>query len=131
MAKLNHFDTLVERFASVADFCIVYIEEAHPLDGWAFRNNPYAIRQHQTQVERLKAAYQLADTHPRCPILVDTMDNTANYNYGALYERLYIVLDGRVVYSGDRGPQGYKLEEVEVWLEGFMNSKLSSSSSED
>lgn len=51
-----------------------------------------------------------------CPVTVDTMSNMANTDYGGLFERLYVLKNGRIVYQGDRGPVGYKLEEVEAWL---------------
>ena len=40
MAKLRHFNRVVERFRSLADFTLVYVQEAHAADGdWAIHNN--------------------------------------------------------------------------------------------
>lgn len=39
LTKLRDFGDIVRDFADVADFVIVYIEEAHPSDGWAFKVN--------------------------------------------------------------------------------------------
>ena len=50
---------------------------------------------------------------PKCPIVVDDISDEANLQYGGLYERLYIVLDDVIVYQGERGPIGYRMEEVE------------------
>lgn len=36
-AKLRDFGEIVRDFSDVADFVIVYIEEAHPSDGWALK----------------------------------------------------------------------------------------------
>lgn len=36
MASLQTLGSLVKEFAEEADFVIVYIEEAHPDDGWKF-----------------------------------------------------------------------------------------------
>ena len=33
--KLAQFEVLVQKYSDVADFVVVYIEEAHPTDGWA------------------------------------------------------------------------------------------------
>ena len=60
---------------------------------------------------------QLDDS--RCPVVVDSMHDTANRLYGAFYERLYIVLDGVVVYEGGYGPEYYNMDEVEVWLNRY------------
>lgn len=40
MALLQKFLKLSQRFSDVADFAIVYIEEAHALDEWAFDVSP-------------------------------------------------------------------------------------------
>ena len=37
MAKLSEFERLNTEFGSVADFLVVYIEEAHPSDGWMLK----------------------------------------------------------------------------------------------
>ena len=50
---------------------------------------------------------------PKCPIVVDDISDEANLQYGGLYERLYIVLDDVIVYQGERGPMGYRMEEDE------------------
>lgn len=116
MVKLGHFNKLVARFTDVADFLVIYIEEAHPLDGWAFRNN-HDINKHRTIQERRQAAQRIKNkVHKDCPVMVDDMSDNANIRYGGYYERLYILLDGIVVYEGGRGPQNYKMQEVEDWL---------------
>ena len=50
------------------------------------------------------------------------MDNKAGTAYAAMPERLYVVLDGKIVYEGDLGPFGYNLDEVEQYL--VTRSKL-------
>ena len=36
MEKLQTFSKIIEDFADVADFVIIYTAEAHPSDGWCF-----------------------------------------------------------------------------------------------
>ena len=55
-------------------------------------------------------------------ILVDFMDNKAGTAFAAMPERLYVVLDGKIVYEGLQGPFDYRLDEVEQFLES--RSKL-------
>lgn len=100
---------------------MIYIEEAHASDGWKFRNN-YDINVHKSLEDRLNAANKLRELKPGCPIVSDTIENDANKAYGGLYERLYIILDGVVVYEGGRGPMFYKVEEVEDWLNKHFKS---------
>ena len=77
-----------------------------------------------------------AEELPSGPVLVDNMNDEASTAYGAQPERLYIILDGRIVYQvtskanamkicndfhmyfkGGVGPWLYKPEEVNSWLE--------------
>jgi hypothetical protein len=117
MADLARFNSTIARFAKVADFLTIYIDEAHASDGWRFRRNPYNIRQHRTLKERCAAAQILADTDLACPVVVDSMSSEADRKYGGSSERLYIVLDGVVVYAGKMGPMGYHVQEVTDWLQ--------------
>ena len=45
------------------------------------------------------------------------MDDRANLAFAALPERLYVILDGKVVLQGGLGPFNYNIEEVEQFLE--------------
>ncbi|XP_072429831.1 type I iodothyronine deiodinase isoform X2 [Chiloscyllium punctatum] len=87
-------------------------------DGWAFKNN-VAIKQHQNLSERLDSARLLLNEKAQCPVVVDTMDNTTCVKYAAMPERLYVVLNGKVIYKGGRGPWGYQLEEVRLLLQNL------------
>lgn len=121
VAKLAGFNEIIAEFGDKADFLAIYIEEAHASDGWKFENN-FDINKHRSLQDRLAAAKMLRDLDPHCLVMVDRMDNEANKLYGALYERLYIILDSVVVYEGKRGPMGYKIEEVHEWLNNYFRS---------
>ena len=121
---------LAERSAPIADFLVIYIEEAHPIDGWALGNN-YAVTTHRTLAERINAARFLltetsesirADVRENLTLVVDSIDDEANRAYGGLFERLYIIRDGVVEYQGARGPSGYRIAEVEDWLDKYSAS---------
>ena len=118
MAMFDTFCKMVSDFAAIADFVTVYIEEAHATDGWMIPNNPYNIKIHRTLEERLIAGRLLKESRAStpCPIVVDSMSDDANKAYGGLYERLYVVLDNRIVYQGRRGPSEYFIHEVQEWL---------------
>ncbi|ELU00448.1 hypothetical protein CAPTEDRAFT_204892 [Capitella teleta] len=109
------------RVGSIADyqrpghFLCVYIEEAHPSDGWAFSGN-IDIRQHKTIDSRLAAAEILSLRKPSFPIVVDSMTDEANIKYGGLFERLYVFRDDVIEYQGGRGPSGCHVAEVEQHL---------------
>ena len=64
----------------------------------------------------MEAARFLDDYECGCQIVMDTMKDEANSAYGAFPERLYIILDGTIVYQGGMGPFFYKLQEVKDFL---------------
>jgi hypothetical protein len=41
--KLREFGEIQNDFADIADFLIVYIEEAHPVDGWKLNVSPFCF----------------------------------------------------------------------------------------
>ncbi|XP_069987731.1 thyroxine 5-deiodinase-like isoform X1 [Penaeus vannamei] len=123
MASLERFHEMTEDYSELADFALVYTAEAHPIDGYFLKDN-LQIPKHKTLEERYKAAQLMLDQQPQsCPVLVDRLSDEANKAYAASPGRLYIVLEGIVVYKGGQGPLGYKINEVEAWLEAFREHK--------
>ena len=118
----DDFVELVKEFQSVADFLTIYIEEAHPTDEWAFHNN-YDIKQHKTLQERMVAANIVAEKIAPCQVYLDPMNNENNLAYGALPERLYIIVDGVIKFAGIKGPPGYKPLQVRAWLSKYTKQK--------
>lgn len=108
-----------------AHFAVVYMEEAHPTDGWMTSNVKHRIAQHTSLEQRAAAATVLESElaslfagEPRLvatvglsltPVLVDGMDNLAATTFGALPERLAILVDGELRFLGGRGPDDYSL----------------------
>ena len=122
MALLADFKQVVADFSDVADFVTIYISEAHAINQWNFPGNKYKIKKHTSLQDRIQAANFLLDDEELRPpgtFLIDTMDNEADLLYGGMPERLYIILDGVVVYGGRKGPVGYKLNKVREWLEKY------------
>uniref|UniRef100_A0A9L0T7I7 Iodothyronine deiodinase n=2 Tax=Equus TaxID=9789 RepID=A0A9L0T7I7_HORSE len=117
------FSKLVEEFSSVADFLLVYIDEAHPSDGWAVPGDSslsFEVKKHQNQEDRCAAAHQLLERFslpPQCRVVADRMDNNANVAYGVAFERVCIVQRQKIAYLGGKGPFYYNLQEVRRWLE--------------
>lgn len=98
---------------------MMYIAEAHPTDGWAIIGN-IEVANHKNLEERFEAAQRMIDLEPQsCPVLIDPLTDETSKAYAGLPERLYIILDGVIVYKGGPGPFGYKLREVEDWLKKF------------
>uniref|UniRef100_A0A3B3WW99 Iodothyronine deiodinase n=1 Tax=Poecilia mexicana TaxID=48701 RepID=A0A3B3WW99_9TELE len=124
MTRLATFQRVVRQYADIADFLVVYIEEAHPSDGWVSSDAPYQIPKHRCLEDRLRAAQLMFTEVPESNVVVDNMDNSSNAAYGAYFERLYIVMDERVVYQGGRGPEGYRISELKNWLEQYRKEVM-------
>uniref|UniRef100_A0A8C1ZYE6 Iodothyronine deiodinase n=1 Tax=Cyprinus carpio TaxID=7962 RepID=A0A8C1ZYE6_CYPCA len=121
--QLPIFRRMVEEFSDVADFLLVYIDEAHPSDGWAappMENFSFEVRKHRNLEERMFAAQKLLEHFslpPQCQLVADCMDNNANVAYGVAYERVCIVQKNTIAYLGGKGPFFYNLKDVRHWLE--------------
>lgn len=85
----------------------IYIEEAHALDEWRMPESAVetqegvSIPMHNNINDRLAAAKMLAanKTFADMELVCDSMSNEIYDRYDAWPERLYIILDGVVVYK--------------------------------
>lgn len=87
----------------------------------------YNIYQHRTIEERIQAAEFLSSPMElgNAKLFIDPMDNNVTKLYAALPERLYILYEGTLAYTGGVGPFYYNLTEVETWLASFRKSRPS------
>jgi hypothetical protein len=119
---------MYDELGSQADFYIVYIAEAHTIDGWQTASNEQEgirIRQATTFAERLAAAQLCAaNLALTIPTLVDDMDNAAFEAFSAWPERIYIVnAEGRIHYRGGPGPFEFKPQEARTALELLLEAE--------
>ena len=106
------------RYKDSVEFFVVYVQEAHPTDGWQTDSNVeegVLFRQHQNYDERESVAQSCSiDLHIGLPIIIEEMDNVVDEAYGAAPERLYLVdVGGKVAYHGGAGPHFFDLDEWE------------------
>lgn len=109
---------------------MVYLREAHPIDGRSSAENERRgiwIPQHKVLGERVEAAQSCAQALKLpMPMVVDGMDDRVGSAYGGWPDRLYIVgTDGRIAYRGDRGPMGFDVNEMERKLKAILSGKAS------
>ncbi|TET14294.1 MAG: hypothetical protein E3J81_06955 [Dehalococcoidia bacterium] len=127
---------LYEQYHDRVQFIVIYIREAHPIDGWWLGGGVFGLAM---KVQRSKAATDVYDPKTmeerrqvaaRCesalqygiPTLVDEIDDPVNRAYAAIPTRLYLVgTDGRVVYAGGLGPFGFKPQELKVAIERLLD----------
>lgn len=115
MAELQQFIDLCNKFQGIVDFAIIYVEEAHPADGWIVKHQRLLPVQNNIS-DRIDAASELQSMCPIIPMYVDPFDNKICKAFAAYPERLYVVQDNVVRYQGKMGPFGYSVNEVETWL---------------
>ncbi|MEM9016541.1 MAG: deiodinase-like protein [Verrucomicrobiota bacterium] len=98
---------LHERFRDQFQFVMIYIREAHALDGHG--KNRGALMDPKTNDDRRKAA-EICKTRIEIPfpILVDTIDDRVATRWAGWPVRLFVVdQSGEVSYSGKPGPWGF------------------------
>lgn len=106
---------LNELYAKYKDrvrFCLVYIREAHPHDGWRVPNNlieNIIYDEPKTDDERTEvaSACQIA-LDMQMPMLIDRIDNDADKKYVGLPMRMFLVdAGGKIAFAGKKGPFGW------------------------
>lgn len=107
---------------------MVYVQEAHPTDGWQVDSNVkerVLYQQHKNYAEREAVASTCRDDLKlSIPVLVEEMDNAIDEAYGAAPERLYLIdQDGRVAYHGGAGPHFFDLKSWELAILGTISLK--------
>jgi hypothetical protein len=106
-------------------FYVVYIQEAHPTDGWQVPDNEqeqvlYATPQTAGEREQVATSCVL-HLNLSIPTLLDGMTNDVDLKYAALPDRLYLIgADGRIVYRSGPGPWGFKPDELEVAIKEYL-----------
>ena len=111
-------EALYKQYGEQVEFFVVYVQEAHPTDGWQVDSNVaegILYQQHQTYEERESVAATCSlDLALSIPVLIEEMDNAIDEAYGAAPERLYLIgYDGRVAYHGGAGPHFFDLDAWE------------------
>jgi hypothetical protein len=126
---------LYREYHEQVKFLMIYIREAHPVDGWWFGEGiqglvirkliPQAatdVYDPVTKDERRAAAGRCEESlRYGIQTYVDEMDDPVNKAYAAMPTRLYLVgLDGRVEYAGGLGPYGFRPSELKKAIDGYL-----------
>jgi hypothetical protein len=117
-SQAGNVEKLYQRYKDRATFVMVYIREAHPIDGWRMESNDrveVSIAQPRSDAERVKVAQMCSKRlNLGMPMLVDPIGDTVGARYSGMPSRLYLIDHrGRVAYKSGRGPFGFKPAELE------------------
>ena len=127
---------LYEEYRDRVQFLVIYMREAHPIDGWWLGGGLFGLLLKMKGTKAIKDVYDpktmqdRKQVAARCelelkhgiPTLVDEMDDPVNRAYAAMPTRIYLIgIDGRVVYAGGLGPWGFKPQELKTAIEELLN----------
>lgn len=114
-------EAIYQRWKDEAEFIRVYMQEAHPVDGWRTPANDLVgikIKQPVTFEERCGVAQTFVSAlQLETPVVVDEIDNHVSDAYAAWPDRLYVVdREGKIAYRGGPGPFAFNPAELEQSL---------------
>ena len=123
MPALNQ---LHRQYGEQAAFYVVYIEEAHPIDGWQMdinvKDNVLVANPHTLEDRCLIADSCVRDLGIEFPALVDGPDNAVERAYTGWPDRLYVIdRQGRIAYKSGPGPFGFHPEGVDSTLKALLS----------
>jgi len=110
-------------YGDKVQFFIVYTREAHAAD--SDRPAGKDIEQPVSTEERREVGQKfLDDMGLEMPALLDNIDDKTSKDYASLPDRLYLVgKDGKVAYAGDKGPRGFKPDELADAIDQELGNK--------
>lgn len=133
--QAGNVEKLYRRYTERATFVMVYVREAHPIDGWHMESNDVVgvhLPQPRTYEERVSVAQTCGKRLALgFPMLVDTIDDIVGARYSGMPSRLYLIDGaGKVAYKSGRGPFGFKPAELEQSLILLLQEGTSTSTSQ-
>ena len=128
---------LYQSYNDRVQFLLIYIREAHPVDGWWMGggimgklvkkyspavalnvNDPQTIEERRSVAGRSVTTLQYG-----IRTYVDEMDDPVSKTYAAKPTRLYLIgLDGHVVYAARIGSYGFKPNELKQAIDAYLQS---------
>jgi hypothetical protein len=134
--QAGNVEKVYRRYKDRAEFLMVYIREAHPIDGWHMASNDrygVTLPQPKTFGERVEVAQTCRKTlGVGMPLLVDPLDDRVGAVYSGMPSRLYLIdRQGKIAYKSGRGPFGFKPGELEQALILLLQEDRSRSEDRD
>jgi iodothyronine deiodinase-like protein len=119
-------NALYREYNDRAAFYIVYIQEAHPIDGWQMEANitdDVLVASTKTHDDRCAAAGScVVGLGIEIPAIIDSPDSRVDRAYSGWPDRLYVIdREGRIAFKSDPGPFGFKPAAVKASLERLLS----------
>jgi len=114
-------NALYQRYKDRAEFFVVYIREAHPVDAWQVGDNvrdEVLVATTTTNEERNQVAgICMTKLGIEFPALIDLDDDKVERAYTGWPDRLYVInTDGAIAHKSAAGPFGFEPSDVESTL---------------
>jgi hypothetical protein len=115
--QAGRLNEIFHAYSDKVEFLCVYIQEAHPEDGWQTQSNReqgIVFEQPKTEDERAVIAEScVLGLNLEIPMAMDDIENRVDNAYIALPDRLYVIdREGNIFYRSDPGPMGF---DVNAW----------------
>ncbi|XP_028392067.1 type I iodothyronine deiodinase-like [Dendronephthya gigantea] len=124
ITKLDQMLEVHRDFSDIADFVVIYVQEAHPDDGWRMKNN-YNIRRHKSIEDRVEASQTLRSLLPSgIRFCVDTMTDEASKSYSGCPNRILVIEEDTLVYQNGPGPTWFDFDETRECLQKYRNNNV-------
>jgi thiol-disulfide isomerase/thioredoxin len=129
--QMPRVNVLYDKYKDQAVFLFVYIREAHPVPVGRSAENAgrnvigsNVFTQPKTfSQRRVLAEAACGSWKTRMPVLIDTMKNPASDVYQSWPNRLFIIdKSGKIVYCGNVGPRGTRVDEAEPALNSLLTT---------
>ena len=109
------------------EFLCIYTREARPSDGWQVLDNLEAgiiVLEPVTTTERTAVGSDCQiSLDIQMPLLIDSIDNEVEEKYISLPMRLFVIgSDGKVTYTGGRGPRKFDPDSWEANIKQLIAS---------
>ena len=119
---------LYEDYRDDVQFFVVYVREAHALDGPSpLGGNGMPIVEDPVSLAERNAVAQVCMTKlalEPIPALVDDLDDAVGRAYAGHPDRLYLVgREGKIAYHGFEGPMGFDPEELEEAIRAELGER--------
>ena len=128
---------IYEKYRDSVELMVVYVEEAHPTDGWWLgrTRTQRALHAFSGSLARIDVKNPLTLAQRRevaaschsdlldgiVPLYVDTIGNRVNELYTGRPTRVYFIgRDGRVLYDSGIGPFGFSPDRLEFVIEEHL-----------
>lgn len=111
---------LYSAFRDQVQFLVIYIREAHPVDGWYMGDHTY---KDPRTIEERRAMAGTCEVQLKYEITtyVDELDDKVMRAYSAWPDRLFLIgTDGKIAYAGGIGPWGFLPEKLKKAIERLL-----------